>query len=184
MNDTPSAPLVHDFAAEPAAVQTPSLPPAPRFEKGGVDADETRHYEERQAAFDADFAYRGRPLEPFSISRQSLFLQHRLAMGAPDLHACVNDLDAFFADACRILWLCSHTPEDWGILRSSPAALQGAIDLWSDKNITSAEVPEVTMLGVRIYSASRKNEHEPAPGPVKGSADLGKTPCPSGKPAT
>lgn len=65
----------------------------------------------REAAFDAAPSWHGRPLLPFSSSRKSLFLQHRLAMGAPELSKCMRDLDAFFADAVRLIFLCSYAPE-------------------------------------------------------------------------
>jgi len=165
---------------------TPHTPPLPRaaaelaeetiaapivaFEDTGDDPAEER---EREAAFDASFRWAGRELLPFSSSRKSLFLQHRLAMGAPDLAACLRDLDGFLADALRLLYLCAHGPEVWQPLRSDALRLQLAIDDWADAHVPSHAAHEAVMVAFRIYAASSRNQHETAPSATTHRDDLG-----------
>jgi len=162
-----TGPRVHVDHAEPAARSVEKAPVAPR---PGAEED-PEHAKERQQAFDAEFSWRGVKLLPFTSSREGLFSQHRVSMGAPDLQRCLSDLDGFFLDACRILWLCSHTPEDWAILRCSPVELQCAIDRWADEHITTQESSAATLTAFKIYAAARTNEHAPAPLPGKAHGD-------------
>jgi len=105
-------------------------------------------------AVDQGFYFRGMKLHPFNASRNALFSQHRLALGAPSLQLALNDVDGFAADAYRILWLCSHTPLDWSSLRCNPAKLQTVIDEWADKSPVTDAVT-ATLLGYQVYAASR-----------------------------
>ena len=161
------APVIHTDP-EPASRDI-GKPPMTYRAHGG--ADEARDEKERQQAFDSAFAWHGRELLPFSSSRYGLFAQHRLAVGAPDLQKCLDDLDAFFPDACRLLWLCSHPPEAWSRLRCEPELLQQEIDRWSDENIACHESGAAVLLAFRVYAASRVNEHETAPSSGKGHGD-------------
>jgi hypothetical protein len=97
--------------------------------------------------------WRGAKLHPFNSSRVSLFGQHRLAVGSPSLQLCLDDVDAFLADALRILWLCSHTPDDWAALRCSPSELQLVIDRWCDE--AAFDSVAAVVLGMQIYAESR-----------------------------
>ena len=153
-------PLLHEDPAD-HAIET-IAPPSP-IPLQSIREGEEAGKKEREEAFQSEFSWRGERLHGFSVSRSALFLQHRVSMGAPDLQACLDDMDAFFADACRILWLCSHKPEAWTLLRCSPGALQAAIDRWTDENITGSEQSAATLLAFRIYAASTRNQHEPAP---------------------
>ena len=163
---TKTGPLIHHDEPELA---TQHLPAGPK--PAAIDAEDPAHERERQAAFDAEYAWRGVKLHGFTSSREALFSQHRLAMGAPSLQACLDDLDAFLADAARILWLCHHTPDDWGVIRSSPVELQKHIDLWADDHIARAERYDAVSLAFRIYIDSRANEHTVAPSNSKGHGD-------------
>ena len=178
MSEIPKIPIVPEPVAAAPVAEPPAMPVAVFADGGDDEADER----EREAAFDAVFRWRGRELLPFSSSRKSLFLQLRLAMGAPDLTACLRDLDAFLGDAARILFLCSHAPEDrlaggqapgWGQLRANPAALQAEIDRWTDENIPGGSESEAVVTGYRIYAAAGRNRHEPAPGPRLSADELG-----------
>lgn len=151
-------PRVFTDAPEPAVHQVAPAPAAPPSGLADPAAEAAR-----QAAFDSAFAWHGTELHPYSSSRDALFHQLRTSMGAPDFQRTLDDLDAFFGDACRILWLCSHLPEDWSILRCSPAALQCAIDAWADEHIPNPEAPSASLLALRIYTASLKNQHQSAP---------------------
>jgi hypothetical protein len=163
---------------ELAESQLPSPPPKPKFTEDPADPAAERT---REAAFDATHTWAGKELLPFSSSRKSLFLQHRLAMGAPDLFRCMKDLDAFLADASRILFLCSYHPtapitpdgDTWSRLRSDPYALQAVIDDWADAHIPAGSEAAATMTGYQIYSSSLANRHEPAPAPRASSDELG-----------
>jgi len=162
-----SAPVIHTDP-EPA-VRDLGKPPLTYQPHGGPAAatDEA----ERQAAFDSAFAWHGVELHPWTSSRDSLFAQHRLAIGAPSLDSCLGDLDAFTGDAHRILWLCSHTPADWSILRISPAALQNAVDAWADDHIPVRESLAASRLALDILTAARRNEHEAVAPTAKGHGD-------------
>ena len=158
-NITPlPAPRVHTDAPEPAVHLVAPAPKA-HLDAPADPAAETA----RQAAFDSAFAWHGKELHPYSSSRDALFHQFRTSIGAPDFQRTLDDLDAFFGDACRILWLCSHLPADWSILRCSPAALQCAIDTWADEHIPTHESSTASLLALRIYTASLKNQHQSAP---------------------
>ena len=131
--DTP-APLVHeDLGAEPS--------PDDAFVA---------------AAASDEFSWRGVPLQPFTATRAGIFFGLRLAMGAPPLHRTIEDVDAFQADAHRILWLAVHFPADWVNLRRSAIDLQVAIDEWADENISGSEAPAAVLVAAQLYAASRR----------------------------
>ncbi len=170
MNDTPdtAAPIIHSDA-EPAITHLP--PSTAKFRP--ESAEDPRDLSEREAAFDAAFQWAGKELHGFTSSRSNLFAQHRLAIGAPSLGACLDDVEAFEADAARILWLCSHTPADWSQLRVAPPALQCAIDNWADKAIPPHKGLEASVLAMKIWNASRRNDHETAPSGKEHGDDSG-----------
>jgi hypothetical protein len=118
----------------------------------------------RQAAFDAVPHWQGSPLKPFSISRETLFLQLRHAAGAPGLYSAMLDGEAWFGDAVRILWLCLHGPDDWDSLRGQPLDLQRAIDAWADETIPRGSKADIVLLTIRLWNESQVNAHEPVPG--------------------
>lgn len=125
-------PIVHHFGPDSAVVEVdPPQAPAENVATG--------------------FEFRGVPLSPFPGSRFSLFSQFRVSIGAPPLRLCLADVDAFQADAWRILWICSHGPSDWAKIRSTPAKLQLVIDSWTD-SIEDCDTAAVTLLGYQIYA--------------------------------
>lgn len=147
-----------------------SVPAAPqRDPRADRDADQAGDAR-RQAAFDAEFTWRGRKLEPFSISREVLFLQLRVAVGAPPIFAAARDGEGWLPDAMRILWLCHHGPDDWGPLRAEPQRLQEAIERWAEDHIARAERVALWGLTLRIWNASQENAHEPVSDTVTGKA--------------
>lgn len=163
-------PRVHldtpDDALAPATVKT--APPVLNPERANP-ADEKR----RQDAYDAEFEWRGEPLHGFSVSREALFGQLRLAMGAPPLSRCMPDPDAFQSDAQRILFLCANPPEIWNRLRSDMAVLQTTVDQWADENIAPAEKLLAETLAMKIWLAAQENRHEPALVKAAGGDDEG-----------
>jgi hypothetical protein len=146
---------------------------APVAYRDEAPADELAAERDREAAFAAQHTWRAKTLRPFSMSRKACWLQHRLSMGAPDLRRCLADLDAFFADACRILWLCSVHHEEFEAVRNHPASMQEAIDKWTDAQIEEGQQAEATLIAFQIYSAAVKNRHIPAPSKNKNPEDLG-----------
>lgn len=157
----PGTPRVHLDTPDDALVNQPatkSLPPKPARET--VDPE---HELRRQEAFDEEPTWRGEPLHGFSVSREALFGQMRLAMGAPALSLCLADPDAFAADAQRILYLCAHPPEVWNRLRGDMATLQSAVDQWADENISKDEKLLAETLTMRMWLSAQENRHEPAP---------------------
>lgn len=170
MSDSDTIPTIHTDP-EPA-VRHIGTPPG-SYQPHATTASDATDERERQRAFDSEFQWHGKKLLPWSSSRDSLFSQQRVAMGAPSLSACLEDTDAFVADAHRILWLCTHKPEDWSILRVSPAALQAAIDTWADEHIPIREAYLASTLALEIYFSSRRNQHETAPQREGHGDDLG-----------
>jgi hypothetical protein len=164
----PSKPLVHLDTPDDALPPSQSRPPKPLQEK-----EDPAHEQRRQQAFDSEFHWRGEPLHGFSVSREALFGQLRLAMGAPALSLCLADSDAFGADAQRILFLCAHPPEVWNRLRADMATLQSAVDHWTDEHITIAEKLPAETLAMKIWLAAQENRHEPAPAAKPHGDDLG-----------
>lgn len=154
------------------------VPKMPKVIRDEVTPEDER---EREQAFDASFRWGGRVLKPFSSSRKSLFLQQRVAMGAPDLGKCLADIDGFLADAARILFLCSHDPDEeienerdgWGVLRADSFRLQMVMDLWTDKHIPAGKEAEAVQLAYRIYASTLVNRAESAPSDNRHGDDLG-----------
>lgn len=153
--------LVHLDTPDDALADHPAAKSPPKLPKPEItDPVQERR---RQEAYDAEFSWRGEPLHGFSVSREALFGQLRLAMGAPPLRFCLADPDAFAADAQRILFLCATPPEIWNRLRADMAALQTAVDAWADENIECSEKLAAETMAMKIWLAAQENRHEPAP---------------------
>jgi hypothetical protein len=114
----------------------------------------------RVTAFEADHEWQGVALYGFSSSRESLFSQLRLAAGAPPLEKALADVDAFFADAIRVLYLCSHEPADWRSYRARPLEWQEVIEEWADTAIPQSLKGDAILLGMTILTESYVNQHE------------------------
>lgn len=166
-----TAPLVHFDTPDEALTAHPPAIPLPR--KPHPERPDPAQELRRQEAYEAEFHWRGEPLHGFSVSREALFGQLRLAMGAPPLSQCFGDPDAFAADAQRILFLCAHPPEVWNRLRADMAVLQSAVDAWADAHITIPEKFPAENLAMKIWLAAQENRHEPAPSAQPHGDDLG-----------
>lgn len=141
--------------------------PLPKRDSTAVRRGEGEAARHRQTAFDSSPYWQGQPLQPFSVSRETLFLQLRVAAGAPPLYTAMADAEAWYADAVRIAWLCTHLPADWQELRARPLELQAAIDEWADTAIESArDKVDLVLLTLRLWNESQVNAHEPAPDPA------------------
>lgn len=142
------------------SIQLPPLGNA-TFDRQEGDAEKRR-----QQAFDSVPHWKGRPLEPFSISREALFVQLRTAAGAAPFQTVLQDGEAWYADAIRLLWICSHTPEAWEDLRGEPLRLQSVIDRWADANLDSRrDKHDLVLLTLRLWNESQVNMHVPAADP-------------------
>lgn len=166
-----STPRVHFDRPDDALENQPAQRAAPA--KPQLDRADPAGEARRQGAFDAEFSWRDQPLLGFSVSREALFGQLRLAMGAPPLRFCLADPDAFAADAQRILFLCSHPPEIFNRLRSDMATLQSAVDEWADAHVSIPEKLAAETLAMQIWLAAQENRHEPAPASTPHGDDSG-----------
>jgi hypothetical protein len=141
--------------------------PLPKRDSAAVRRGEGDAEKLRQTAFDSAPHWQGKPLDPFSVSRETLFLELRVAAGAPPLQLAMADAQTWYADAVRILWLCTHRPSAWQELRASPLSLQAVIDEWADELLDSRRDKEdIVLLTLRIWNQSQINAHEPAPDPA------------------
>jgi len=134
--------------------------------------DETS--QERQDAFDGGvFEWHGNMLEPYSSSRDGLFMRLRKLMGAPALIDAFKDTNLFVGDAHAILFLCSHSAEELAPLMGQPAKLVEEVMLWADKNVAHREAADAALLAFKIFNDSRVNQSEAVPGGVSTSSELG-----------
>jgi hypothetical protein len=139
-----------------------AMPPAPPIIMDDERFEAEEH--EREQAFNSEPEWKGKPLQPFAVSRKGLFYQQRLAVGAPDLSDVLGDTSAFIADAIRILFYCSHHPSEYLHLRSKPLVLQTAIDKWGDEQIKNeADELKASALALRMFNDSEVNRSEAIP---------------------
>lgn len=131
------------------------------IEDPAIQAAADHDQEAREAAFLAVPEWHGVPLVPFSSGRESLFSMLRYLAVAPALETVVDDADAFFPDAIRILYLCSHQPEDWRALRRDPLLWQERIEAWADAAIPLHQKGEALLLAMQILGDAYRNRHEP-----------------------
>lgn len=116
----------------------------------------------RAESFAAEEAQWGeKKLEPYTSGREGLFSQLRLAAGALPLGRVVDDMDAFFPDAVRILYLCSHTPEEWRGLRGDLLVWQEKIEEWGNEHVPLAKKSEAVTLAMNILATAYVGEHVP-----------------------
>lgn len=120
----------------------------------------------REEAFQAEPEWNGQPLV-WSISKESLFYALRQANGARELADVLQDIDAFFADAIRIIYLSLHGPEDWRAWRSDLVLWQEKIEAWADANITRAQRVAAVMCGWKVLELAWENRHEVAVDPAR-----------------
>lgn len=145
-----------DLTPLPAAV---TLPPAPPRESGPILDDSEDGT--RETAFDAEFTWRGRQLQPFSIERYTAFVSLRTAMGAPSLSAAFRDGLGFYPDAIRILWICTVTPDIISALRQFPQDMEAAALAWAETHAPIHLSRDAAMLGIRIWNAAHDNKPDP-----------------------
>lgn len=147
----PSEPLP-EMPNNPAVVDDPDL----------AKPTESTASEARENAFlSVPGDWNGIPLRPYSSGRESLFSQLRHQAGAPPVNQALDDIDAFFPDAIRILWLCTHDPADWRQHRRDPGVWQEIMEQWADDHIPLARKGEAIMVAMNILTEAYTNRHEP-----------------------
>lgn len=176
----PAADSLADSVATSRRAQRP--PRRRRVTEDLPDPDLAAHTKEREKAYTAVHQWNGQPLKPFSIGRESIFFELRAAAGAPRLAAVIQEPIAFLGDAMRILFLCSHDPENWDHLRGQPVAFLRAVEKWAEgddtwqfaeeprtKNqktappIPRSEQLHAVRVALSILNDSGTNRAEPAP---------------------
>jgi hypothetical protein len=113
--------------------------------------------EARQEAFDDVPLWNNQPLKAWSFTRESVFHSLRRSMGAPPISEVNSDLNAWIADAARILWLCSHDELEISVLRPQPAVMQAAIDRWAEEALPPQKRQEAVDLTVSIFNRATLN---------------------------
>ena len=151
-------PLDLDTTPETAGSSLPPAPPRP-----GAIAQEDPHAEaDREDAFSHEPVWNGKLLpHGLAIERYTVFVSQRLAMGAPSLYLALQDGNAFYPDALRILWLCSVPFETITALRKDPDAMQAAIDLWATETAPIPDARKANMTAIEIFNASQLNRADP-----------------------
>lgn len=131
----------------------------------GPEVEDVEAERKRAEVFSFEPYWKEQPLEAFSVSRETLFLQIREANGAPELYSCARSKDSWYPDAVRILYLCLHTPKDWGMYRGDLRAFQEMlIDPWADANLQSGrDKVDLDVLTFKIWNASQELRAEPLP---------------------
>lgn len=120
----------------------------------------------REEAFQAEPEWNGQPLE-WTISKESLFYSLRQSVGAPEITTVIADIDAFLADAIRIIYLSLHSPADWRAHRPNMITWQEHIDQWADKNIAQNQRVELIVTAWKLLDLAGANRHEPATDPTQ-----------------
>ena len=114
---------------------------------------------EREEAFQVPgVRWNDKKLLPFTMARKAFFLSWRTAMGAPSLALCfAGDADAFLADALRLIFLCSQSPEKLEDLRYDLRKMQAACDAWADECVPLVDAMtqrEIVVAGLRLWNGT------------------------------
>lgn len=123
-----------------------------------------QHTAAREEAFYAVHQWNAKPLLPMTRGRASQFYKLRAADDAPPIAKCLYDHNAFLGDALRILFLCSHEPEQWAMYRASSIVFLEQIEKWSNKNVSKAQETEAITTALRIFQEQEVSQAEIPPG--------------------
>lgn len=142
---------------------------------------EAAHAHQRLAALHTTPHWHDRPLV-WTISRKSLYALHRVPLpqlsqatlqairaagAAPEdesLARKANELyeaetggsDARFRNACIILYLAIHQPEDWQPHTRSREAFLSAVDRWCDENVGLHEILQLADVTTALIESAEK----------------------------
>lgn len=157
------------------SAQKPSMKKPKLLKTDTTTTPEAEFEAARNEAFDACHQW-ARPdgtaydLEPFSDGRDFLLWQLVEMDGGLDWDA-LRDAKGqkgnpmlFLHAAAKVLYLCSHQPEEWRHLRRDRAAFIEAIEEWASRYIPQAKHWEAVALGIKIINESTINQAIPRPG--------------------
>jgi len=113
---------------------------------------------QRTESFHQVHHWNGKPLIPFSVGRESLWLRLRLVDDSPSIAKCKAQPAGFVCDAFKILFLCSHTDAQLAILRANNAAFLMSIDQWAEENITRDQLAEAEKVALAIVNDGEINK--------------------------
>ena len=153
---------------------TPPKKPSRKIHRDSVpEADLQKAHAEREQAFEAEHVWQvwnqeaGRfetkLLHGYSSGREALFYKLRAADGALPLAKTLEQLTTFLGDAIKILWLCSHEPSDWRLLRGELPLFLETIEAWGDLNVPRAKHVEAVNLALQIFNEAGVNRAVPEP---------------------
>lgn len=124
---------------------------------------EAQAQQQREKAYDGIYHWQEKPLEPFSIGREALYLQLRSMNAAVPLEVAVRHPESFLGDAILILFLCSHRPENLASVRHDFTAFFVAIDAWAEQNIPRRMATQAIGLALQILNDSDSTRAVPRP---------------------
>jgi hypothetical protein len=131
---------------------------SPRTILADDDADlahEQAALAERTTAYDATFAWQGSPLQPYSITRESLYY---LLRPPTPLQTAMQRPETFLADALILLYLCSHTSDQWQSFRDDLPRFHREIETWADAHVPSSLGVEAIGLALKIINTAAKTK--------------------------
>ncbi len=102
-------------------------------------------------------------LHGYSSGREALFYKLRAADGALPLSKTLEQLTTFLADAIKILWLCSHEPADWRMVRGDLPLFLETIEAWGDVNVPRSKHVAAVNLALQIFNEASINKAVPEP---------------------
>jgi len=128
---------------------------------------------ERENAFEAEHAwpvwieqkqcFQSMPLHGYSSGREALFYKLRAADGALPLSKTLEQLTTFLSDAIKILWLCSHEPQEWRMVRGDLSLFLETIEAWGDVNVPRSMHVAAVNLALQIFNEASINKAVPEP---------------------
>lgn len=166
------SPIPSSASAPLSPAESPVLPPpqivaidtaAPSGQDGAEKA--------REAAYDAVYEWQGIQLLPFSESRERLWM--RLCAGdvpLPDVIDAAN-LDPYISHAVKLLYLCSHQPEEFRHLRPDTGLFLETIDAWGEKHVPREKSLAAVTLALRITNDARRSLAIPRPTDARDSGN-------------
>ena len=162
--NTPTVPSADgvrmDVSREKLEVQTPPrVVMREEIPQAVVDAEKAR-----DDAYHAVHSWRGVVLKPFSRGREDLWKRLCAAdLPLPPNFSIRENLPAWTGHATKLLYLCSHDPEDFAHLRADTPAFLEAVDEWGDETISREDEIEAVILALKIHNDAHVTMAIPRP---------------------
>ena len=140
-------------------LEAESLPVTSRPPRTKVDPKAAKKLEAAQAeAFEFAPVWQGEPLLDFGLGRQAL--ARRLILNNMPIPEAQRgeDLDAHMPDAWAVLYLCSHTDQEFAHLRADPTAFWAAIEAWAEEHCPRPLWLDALELVGKIWTACKTTE--------------------------